>query len=438
MNLKLFFVLLFSSTVINATEPTQESLLCSQKLTGFRYSQFLPSILIKQSDAAARSRYKNSLKKYQGLSDDEAIQLLDKYNIFNSAIFKNQAGEEFFEINEKQFNKLPLGHKLFKEDGSVYLISKKYEKPSFKVGVSKKWVEKQFDFQASTTKDASIIANLGNWKKLKQEPKVASKAIAKLLKGKYLISFDLETSGLSHSNQILEIYAQISKPTVKDGQIHLKKVDSFHKHIAPTPETLYQYYKSKDPSKESSNLSVKEIFEMINYDFTKRNDFLSEELVLTDLQKFLNQYPKSIFMAHNISFDANMINARFLNNDIDFKVPEESLIDTKIIANYFWLPLKKFQALTDKKAAKVIKQLEVEKESKSRGKYTYLSVRLGDLIKAMNNGKQLEAWHQADADVFAMDDIFQKMFKDLSDSDVSEKELIKEKVQKKFPKGLRD
>ncbi len=396
----------------------------------------LPSILSKMYSPEYRKKTKAKYIKRN--SDAEAVKkILDRYDIFKSPVFTSSGGIKHYQINQDQFKKLNIGHKLFKKDGTVFIVENHNTFPDFKVGVVKKWTDSFKAFNEYDISPTSIIRSWGSWSTIKQEPKEVIKILKKKLKNKTLISFDLETSGAARTEQITEIYMKKSKVSFKRNKVALKKQSDFKTYVNANKNTIRDYYNSVDRPEIIGQPTTKEIIELTYYDWSKRSSHESELKVLTKLKNYLSKNPDAIFMAHNAFFDINMLNNRFYHHGINYFIDESRVIDTQLLARYFWTPLKRFS--TDTKSKEIVKSLtRIADNLKKDGTQSIsYSSRLGDINQAIT-GNDPTNWHRADADVRAMDEIFISMYEDLAKSKVTQEQLKEAGVEKKFSKAITD
>ncbi len=394
----------------------------------------LPSVLSKMYTSKYRTQAKAKYKK-RGHDEQTVEKILDGYDIYKSPIFKSKEGIEHYRINKYQFKKLNIGHKLFKADGSVFIIKDQDKFPRFKVGVVKEWTDSLKAFNEYDISPTTIIRSWGNWSSLKQEPKAIIDLLKKKLKNKTLISFDLETSGTARTEQIIEIYMQKSKVSFRGNKVKLTAKDDFKSYINANKNTIEGYNNSIIRDEVVGQPTVREIMEMTHYDWSKRADHESELEVLKKLRDYLIKNPNDIFMAHNAFFDINMLNARFYHYGINYFIEESRVIDTQLLAKYFWIPLKRYSK--DKKSKKIVKELtRIGEEKKDGTKSIRYSSRLGDINQSIT-GQDPTNWHRADADVRAMDEIFLSIFSDLAASKVTQEQLLESNVQQKFSAAVK-
>jgi len=424
----ILFLILVHTIALSAALPGFK---CTIHLTDLKdINILLPSSLSKMYVPKERAA---ALKKYIDRGNDEAtaLKIVDGYDIFKSPIFKSKDGIEHYQINQYQFKKLNVDFKLFKEDGSIFIIKDNDSFPNFKIGVVKDWTDafKKFnDYEMSPTE---IIRSWANWSNVKQEPKSIVKVIKDKLKNKTLISFDLETAGAARTDQITEVYMRKQKISFNGNKVKFQYQDDFKSYINANKKTELEYNNSPVKDNGEGRPSVRKLLEDSSYDWSKRFDHEDEYKVLQKIKTFLTKDPDAIFMAHNAFFDADMINNRFFHHGINYFIEKDRVIDSQIIASYFWIPLKRYS--TDKESKRIIKELTVEgdKPLKDGSKRISYSSRLGNINQAIT-GNDPTNWHEAKADVLAMDEIFESMFEDLASSNVTQEQLVDSGVQKKF------
>jgi DNA polymerase III alpha subunit (gram-positive type) len=211
------------------------------------------------------------------------------------------------------------------------------------------------------------------------------------LKGKTLIWFDTETSGLKF-NRPLQFTQLAAVSTDSNGNT----IDTFNEKIKLNPKTKRAYDKS-NPEKSGSTRRALEI----NKYFDNITGEEREELdVLKDFIDWVLSHSNPVLIAYNISFDLEIINTisptklRFFT------------IDVMKIAQYFWIPLNQYLAKQgDEQSQLVISKL-------GRGRMASLPGSKLSVIASIFNLDTSNA-HDALGDITMMKDVFFNMIDEL-------------------------
>lgn len=206
------------------------------------------------------------------------------------------------------------------------------------------------------------------------------------LKGKDMVFFDVETTGLNqHENQITQIAA------IQVRGEDLQQLEIFHKKIALTSKTKEQILqdKSKEGEKE---WTVTDALKHTKYDELKMPES-EETAALKEFKDFCEETP-AYLIAHNASFDLKMIGTRI------GKINNLGVYDTMMFARLFYIPaLKALAEAGDEKSQRVVSTMT----SKS-GK---VSSALGNIAKGL--GIDISGAHTALADTQNTVEIFRQM-----------------------------
>lgn len=211
------------------------------------------------------------------------------------------------------------------------------------------------------------------------------------LKGKTLIWFDTETSGLKF-NRPLQFTQLAAVSTDSNGNT----IDTFNEKIKLNPKTKRAYDKS-NPEKSGSTRRALEI----NKYFDNITGEEREELeVLKDFIDWVLSHSNPVLIAYNISFDLEIINT------ISPTKLKFFTIDVMKIAQYFWIPLNQYLAKQgDEKSQLVISKL-------GRGRMASLPGSKLSVIASIFNLDTSNA-HDALGDITMMKDVFFNMIDEL-------------------------
>jgi DNA polymerase III epsilon subunit-like protein len=136
------------------------------------------------------------------------------------------------------------------------------------------------------------------------------KEFISMSKGRDIICFDTETTGLEANfkgAQITEIAAIVFSLDSK-GDAKLK--DQFHRKIELTPNTL----RAKEKEDESGepmvgNTTISKLLGFTGYDKLDAKE-VSEERGLTEFKDFVEKQSNPVLLAHNLTFDLKMVNTK--------------------------------------------------------------------------------------------------------------------------------
>lgn len=189
--------------------------------------------------------------------------------------------------------------------------------------------------------------------------------IFKEIKGKTIIVFDTETTGLNHNrNQVTEIAAVALKGP------EFEEVGQYHKKIKLTDKTLKQIEDEKEKAKDPKFFGVEKV---LNYNKYHKNPLTEEDEmdVLEGFKDFCGKFGKPILLGQNAKFDMAFIGGRVGN------IPRERVYDTKLFAQYFFLPAVK--ALSSKGIFKEeVRKRLLTKEYKTKKKQDPPKVQRGE------------------------------------------------------------
>lgn len=148
------------------------------------------------------------------------------------------------------------------------------------------------------------------------------------------IYIDTETTGLTDEEYEVQL-TQVSALVVDYNFLENKssEIDFYNKKIKLTDETKFL---KKDPSYKIGKILS------FNHYGSKGVDYIEEETALTEFYNFLESFKPSVWIIQNAPFDMHFLNTR--QNKFKFRQP---IIDTKDIAQLFYLPLLQTLADTD-------------------------------------------------------------------------------------------
>jgi len=205
------------------------------------------------------------------------------------------------------------------------------------------------------------------------------------LKGKDMVFFDVETTGLrQHEHQITQIAA------IRVRGEDLQSVDKFHKKIALTNKTQEQIL--KDKSKNDKEWTVSDSLKYTQYDNLKMP--VTEENKSLEEFKAFCESSSAYLIAHNASFDLKMIGTRI------GKIKSIGVHDTMMFARLFYIPALKALAAAGDEKAKITSAAMTSKSGK-------VSSALNAIAKGL--GIDTSNAHTAMADVENTVKIFSEM-----------------------------
>lgn len=207
--------------------------------------------------------------------------------------------------------------------------------------------------------------------------------------------FDTETTGLQPvNNQIVELAAKLGN-------------QEFYAKIHLTPETLerVQAQSVKPPMRKDGKPSrtIEDILAMSGYR-SGDTSTITEEQALLDFEEFVAS--AKVLVAHNASFDMNMINRRRRHYGMS-PMERKKVWDTRVLSSKFMIPTllaieNEEYSVQDKQKAQNLLNVITTKFSKT-GERDKISSSLGDLSKAILG--DIKGWHQAMSDVNTLKDI---------------------------------
>lgn len=228
---------------------------------------------------------------------------------------------------------------------------------------------------------------------------------------KYFILIDTETTGLPSDPYTIQL-TQVSCLVVKYDFTNntFSELDKFNKKIKLTDET-------KDIIKNNKKSEIKKILSFNHYG--EKTKFSDESETLKDFFDFISKYD-SIFVIQNAEFDMRFLNTR--SKGVSFK---NEVIDTKQIAQLFYLPLLQKLAEDSKEYKDIITKIGTSDRDNG-----LISSSLSKLGPAM--GINMKGYHDALIDCRLMMEMFLNMIKLLKnniDVDISKYQL--ERIQTK-------
>jgi len=161
---------------------------------------------------------------------------------------------------------------------------------------------------------------------------------------KYFVILDCETTGLRSDPYEIQL-TQVSCLVVKYNfeQNTFTEVDSFDKKIELTPETVLLM---KDPKTR-----IKNVLSFNHYD-KPGIKYHEESSVLEEFFEMISKYDNPILVIQNAEFDMTFLNTR--NPIVKF---DNEVIDTKQVAQLFYLPTLQKLAETDDKYRSMVNNI---------------------------------------------------------------------------------
>jgi DNA polymerase III epsilon subunit-like protein len=206
---------------------------------------------------------------------------------------------------------------------------------------------------------------------------------------KYWILLDTETTGLlsdPYEVQLTQISCIVIKYDYDSNSF--KEVDTYNKKIKLTDKTLGLM--------QSPESRIKKVLSFNHYG-QKGVQFHDEEETLQDFFEFLKPYDNPLLVIQNAEFDMRFLNTR--NPIVKF---DNEVLDTKQVAQLFYLPL--LQKLAETKPE--FKEM-IEKIGTSDRDNGLISSSLSKLGPAL--GINMSGYHDALVDCHLMAEMFTKM-----------------------------
>jgi DNA polymerase III epsilon subunit-like protein len=160
------------------------------------------------------------------------------------------------------------------------------------------------------------------------------------------IYIDTETTGLKNEEYEVQL-TQISALVVDYNFFENKTTekDFYNKKIKLTDKTKLL--------KKDSYKKIGKILSFNHYG-SSGVEYIDEQQALIEFYNFLDRFKPSVWIIQNAPFDMYFLNTR--QNKFKFRQP---IIDTKDIAQLFYLPLLQTLAMSDEQYAKKIKEIGI-------------------------------------------------------------------------------
>jgi DNA polymerase III epsilon subunit-like protein len=161
---------------------------------------------------------------------------------------------------------------------------------------------------------------------------------------KIFVFTDTETSGLPsdpYEVQLTQVSCVIAKYDFDTNRF--EEIETYDKKIKLTEKTL-------DQMREPTN-RIKKVLSFNHYG-KKGTEYHYEEEVLSDFFKTISKYDRPMLVIQNAEFDMRFLNTR--NPIVKF---DNEVLDTKQIAQLFYLPTLQKLAETDSKASDMIRKI---------------------------------------------------------------------------------
>jgi len=228
---------------------------------------------------------------------------------------------------------------------------------------------------------------------------------------KYWILLDTETTGLisdPYEVQLTQISCIVIKYDYDSNSF--KEIDTYNKKLKLTDNTL-------DLMKTKSN--IRRILSFNRYG-QKGIQFHDESETLQDFFQFLKQFDEPILMIQNAEFDMRFLNTR--NPIVKF---DNEVIDTKQVAQLFYLPLLQKLAETEPEFKEMVQKIGTSDRDKG-----LISSSLSKIGPAL--GINMTGYHDALTDTKLMIQMFQSMIEFLKQhQDVDIRKYQAERIKTK-------
>jgi DNA polymerase III alpha subunit (gram-positive type) len=206
---------------------------------------------------------------------------------------------------------------------------------------------------------------------------------------KYFVLLDTETTGLisdPYEVQLTQISCIVIKYDYDSNSF--KEIDTYNRKLKLTDTSLALMKKPQN--------NIKRILSFNHYG-QKGIQFHDESETLQDFFQFLKQFDESILMIQNAEFDMRFLNTR--NPIVKF---DNEVIDTKQVAQLFYLPLLQKLAETDPEFREMVQKIGTSDRDKG-----LISSSLSKIGPAL--GINMTGYHDALTDTKLMMQMFQSM-----------------------------
>lgn len=203
----------------------------------------------------------------------------------------------------------------------------------------------------------------------------------------YWVLLDVETTGLpgSYEVQLTQIACIVIKYDFKNNKY--TEIDSYNKKIKLTDNTI---------SLMKDEEMIKKVLSFNHYG-ERGTKFHDEKETLSDFFEFLKPYDNPILVIQNAEFDMRFLNTR--NPIIRF---DNEVIDTKQVAQLFYLPCVQKLAETEDKYKELVNK--IGKSSRDGGLISSSLSKIGPALDINMSG-----YHDALVDCRLMIQMFSKM-----------------------------
>jgi DNA polymerase III alpha subunit (gram-positive type) len=175
---------------------------------------------------------------------------------------------------------------------------------------------------------------------------------------------------------------------------------------------------------KKADLHPRDALKMTGYE-TPNAEKLDEKEALIEFEKFLEQFPNVVILAHNATFDMKAIAARRRFHGLP-PMKKYPVLDTLQVSRYFFIP--SMQALeTNPEVKKVLDALL------AKTKYKSYSSSLGKLGQAL--GVKVDGWHDAKEDVKMLMQVLQKIVQFLKANTSTDIRKFQSTLAKRFRKS---
>jgi DNA polymerase III alpha subunit (gram-positive type) len=253
--------------------------------------------------------------------------------------------------------------------------------------------------------------------------------------GKTMVLFDTETVGLEPNTsyiQVTHIAAMAyDGSTFNEVGEYSKKVNigpeldrALNDPNSPEAKHLGAERARHEKKYKKADLHPRDALKMTGYD-TPNAEKLDEKEALIEFEKFLEQFPNVVILAHNATFDMKAIAARRRFHGLP-PMKRYPVLDTVNISRFFFIPA--MQALeTNPEVKKVLDGLL------AKTKYKSYSSSLGKLGQAL--GVKVDGWHDAKEDVKMLMQVLQKIVEFLKANASTDIRKFQSTAAKRFRKS---
>jgi DNA polymerase III epsilon subunit-like protein len=231
------------------------------------------------------------------------------------------------------------------------------------------------------------------------------------LSDRHFVFIDTETTGLKNNEyevQLTQVSALVTDYDFNENKFN--EIDFFNEKIKLTDKTKHLKKINKTISKVLS----------FNHYGAKNVKYTEESEILANFYNFLETHKPSVWVIQNAEFDMFFLNTR--QKTFNFK---EVIIDTKDVAQMFFLPLIQTLALEDEKYKKMVDFIGIS--SRDNGLISSSLSKIGPAL-----GINMSGYHDSLTDCRLTINMFENMINILKEyKDVNIRKYQEERIKSK-------